>query len=58
MKEYRELTEAQAWCAKHGFDGFVRWYDELLTFLAKRRSLPPEAYEGGEEPPPPREWSR
>ncbi len=43
-KEYGELVEAHDWCAKNGWVGFQRFYDELLTFHAKRRALPPEAY--------------
>ena len=40
MKQYNELLESRDWCAKNGFEGFKRWYDEELTFQARRRALP------------------
>lgn len=49
-KEYQELVEAHDWCAQKGFEGFKVFYDQLLTDLYKRRSLPPEAYDHGERP--------
>lgn len=40
MKQYNELVEARDWCAINGFEGFKRWYEEMLDFQAKRRALP------------------
>lgn len=45
-KEFNELVEAHRWCKVKGFEGLAQYYDEYLTFLYKRRSLPPEAYRG------------
>lgn len=46
--EYAELLESHDWCARNGLTGLQRFYDELLTFHAKRRALPPEAYDDRE----------
>lgn len=39
---YSELVEAWRWCQAKGFNGLAQWYDELLTFHAKRGALPIE----------------
>lgn len=43
--QYNELTESRDWCRINGFAGMQRWYDEELTFQAKRYALPPGAVE-------------
>lgn len=40
MVHYNELIEARDWCARNGYEGFKRWYDEELAFQSKRRALP------------------
>lgn len=40
MKQYNELVESREWCKLNGFESFARWYDEELSFLARRRALP------------------
>jgi hypothetical protein len=45
-KEFQELVTAHRWCKLKGFEGLAEYYDDYLTFLHKRRALPPEAYQG------------
>jgi hypothetical protein len=40
MKQYTELLESRDWCHRKGFESMKRWYDEELTFQARRRALP------------------
>lgn len=40
MKQYNELIEARDWCARRGWEGMKRWYEEELAFQARRRALP------------------
>lgn len=30
VKDLREIGESIAWCYKHGVDGFLRFYEDLL----------------------------
>lgn len=45
VKEYNEMKEAQEWCKKNGYVGFVKWYDAKLAECAQRGTLPIEASE-------------
>ncbi len=40
MKHYNELLESRDWCARNGYEGMKRWYDEELEFQTRRRALP------------------
>lgn len=43
--QYAELVEARSWCHRRGLDGLQRWYDDELSFHAKRFALPPGSVE-------------
>ena len=58
MKQYNELITARDWCALNGFEGFKRWYDEELTFQARRRALPIGVQVEEEDDVPPRRERR
>ena len=48
--EYWEIINSRDWCRRQGFVGLQRYYDEELTFQARRGALPPGAAEYREEP--------
>lgn len=48
-REFEEILEAKAWCERKGGNGFGGFYDDLLEFHHRRRTLPDSAYQGGPE---------
>lgn len=45
MSEYNEIVDTMRVCQSEGYDGFAKFYDELLTDHLDRGTLPLEVEE-------------